>query len=67
MLDILRDRRSIRKYKDVKIDEQIIDQLKEAALRSPSSRGINPWRLLFITDKDMLEVLSRANKAAPAS
>ncbi|MDD3552264.1 MAG: nitroreductase family protein, partial [Methanothrix soehngenii] len=56
MLDILRDRRSIRKYKDVKIDEQIIDQLKEAALRSPSSRGINPWRLLFITDKDMLEV-----------
>ncbi|GAB6264756.1 MAG: nitroreductase family protein [Methanothrix sp.] len=63
MLDILRDRRSIRKYKDVKIDEQIIDQLKEAALRSPSSRGVNPWRLLFITDKDMLEVLSRAKQS----
>ncbi len=63
MLDILRDRRSIRKYKDVKIDEQIIDQLKEAALRSPSSRGINPWRLLFITDKDMLEMLSRAKQS----
>ena len=63
MLDILRDRRSIRRYKDEKIDEQIIEQLKEAALRSPSSRGINPWRFLFITDKEKLEVLSRAKKS----
>lgn len=63
MLDILRGRRSIRKYKDVKIDEQIIDQLKEAALRSPSSRGINPWRFVFVTDKGKLEELSRAKKS----
>jgi len=63
MLDILRSRRSIRKYKDEKIDEQIIEQLKEAALRSPSSRGINPWRFLFITDKEKLEVLSRAKES----
>lgn len=62
MLDILRGRRSIRKYKDVKIDNQIIDQLKEAALRSPSSRGINPWRFVFVTDVDMLEELSSAKK-----
>jgi nitroreductase len=63
MLDILRDRRSIRKYKEEIIDEQIIEQLKEAALRSPSSRGINPWRFLFITDREKLEVLSRAKKS----
>ena len=32
----------------------------EAALRSPSSRGINPWRFLFVTDRALQEELSRA-------
>jgi len=35
MLDILRKRRSIRRYKDKEIEPAIIEQLKEAALRSP--------------------------------
>jgi nitroreductase len=60
MLDILRKRRSIRRYKDREIEPEIIEQLKEAALRSPSSRGINPWRFLFVTDEAKLEELSKA-------
>ncbi len=63
MLDILRKRRSIRRYKDREIESEIIEMLNEAALRSPSSRGINPWRFLFITDKAMLEALSRAKES----
>jgi nitroreductase len=63
MLDILRNRRSIRKYKDRKIEAEKIELLKEAALRSPSSRGINPWRFLFVTDRSLLEELSRAKES----
>jgi len=63
MLDILRERRSIRKYKDREIETEKIEQLMEAALRSPSSRGINPWRFLFVTDKSKLEELSRAKES----
>lgn len=63
MLDILRDRRSIRKYSDRKIEEEKIEILMEAALRSPSSRGINPWRFIFITDREMLRKLSLAKKS----
>jgi nitroreductase len=63
MLDILRERRSIRRYKGRKIETEKIEQLMEAALRSPSSRGINPWRFVFVTDKATLEVLSRANES----
>lgn len=62
MLDILRRRRSIRKYKDKKIEPDLVDQLKEAALRSPSSRGIGSWRFLFITDKAKLDELSRSKE-----
>jgi len=63
MLDILRNRRSIRSYKDQEIEPELIEQLKEAAVRSPSSRGINPWRFLFITDKTKLKELSRAKES----
>ena len=53
MLNILRLWRSIRKYREKKIEREIVDQLKEAALRSPTSRGINSWRFLFVDDKAM--------------
>ncbi|MCX6673599.1 MAG: nitroreductase family protein [Methanothrix sp.] len=63
MLDILRSRRSIRRYEDREIESEKIELIKEAALRAPSSRGINPWRFLFITDKATLEELSRAKES----
>lgn len=62
LLDLLRKRRSIRRYKDRPVEKEIIDILKEVALRSPSSRGINPWRFFFITDKARLEELSRSKE-----
>ncbi len=63
MLDILRNRRSIRKFKDKEIEPESIEQLKEAALRSPTSRGNNSWRFVFVTDRAKLEELSRAKES----
>jgi nitroreductase len=63
MLEILRKRRSIRRYRDRKIEDGKIELLKEAALRAPSSRGINPWRFIFVTDKSTLEKLSKAKES----
>ncbi|HWQ20437.1 MAG TPA: nitroreductase family protein [Methanotrichaceae archaeon] len=63
MLELLQKRRSIRAYEDRDIESDIIKKLKEAALRSPSSRGINPWRFIFITDRSKLEELSRAKQS----
>jgi nitroreductase len=63
MLDILRKRRSIRKYEDKEIDPKTIELLKEAAVRAPTSRGIKPWRFVFVTDKALLEKLSKAKKS----
>jgi nitroreductase len=62
MIEILRNRRSIRRYKDIEIEADITDQLKEAVLRSPSSRGINPWRFFFIRDRRKLAELSEAKE-----
>lgn len=60
MLDILRKRRSIRHYISDPIPPEILDKLREAVLRSPSSRGLDPWEFIFVTDTGLLQALSTA-------
>ena len=58
--DLITKRRSIRKFKTDKVETEKIELLKEAALRAPSSRGSNPWEFIFVTDRDLLDRLSKA-------
>jgi len=60
MLDILRSRRSIRNYTDRPIPLEVVEQLKEAVLRAPSSRDLCPWEFIFVTDKTLLGQLAKA-------
>ena len=62
MIDILRTRRSIRKYEKKAIDKPSLEIMKEALLRCPSSRGINPWTFIFVDDPDMLKQLSQVKE-----
>jgi nitroreductase len=62
MIELLRKRRSIRVYEERKIEPEKIEILKEALLRSPSSRGINPWEFLFVDDAETLGKLSAAKE-----
>jgi nitroreductase len=66
MLEVLRQRRSIRKFKKDRIDQTIIDELKEAVLRSPSSRGNRPWKFFFVQDAEAIARLSRCKESGSA-
>lgn len=57
-LSLIRNRRSVRSYTDKVIEPEKIERLIEAALRSPSSRSLNPWEFILVRDPDMLEKLS---------
>ncbi|SDU37692.1 nitroreductase family protein [Desulfobacula phenolica] len=59
-LNLIKGRRSIRKFKDRPVEKEKINTLIEAALRSPSSRSINPLEFIVIDDKIILEQLSKA-------
>ena len=59
-MDLIRQRRSIRKFTDQEIEAEKIELLKEAALRPPSSMGHNPWEFVFVTDKQLLAKLAEA-------
>jgi nitroreductase len=58
VIDLLRSRRSIRKYEKRAIEERHLDILKEALLRCPSSRGIKPWTFIIVDDPELLRRLS---------
>lgn len=58
--DLIKNRRSIRKYKSKPVEQEKIDLLIEAALRAPSSRSINPWEFVVVTDRKILVDLAHA-------
>jgi len=57
-LKLIRNRRSIRTFKDKPVGEDNVKLIVEAALRSPSSRGLNPWEIIVVTDREKLAELS---------
>jgi len=63
MIDILRNRRSVRKFKKLPIENNKLKTLEEAMLRSPSSRNLKPWKFIFVTDKKLLRKLAEAKPA----
>src|SRR6185369_3089445 len=62
MIELLRKRRSIRKFTAEKIAPEAIETIVEAALRAPSSRGINPWEFVLVDDPEILDKLSRSKQ-----
>jgi len=59
-IDLIRQRRSIRKFTGQAIEADKLAVLKEAVLRPPSSMGHNPWEFIFVTDAQLLARLSKA-------
>lgn len=59
-IDLIRTRRSIRQFQNQPIAPEIIDLLVETALRSPSSRSLNPWSFVVVTDPETITALSKA-------
>lgn len=59
-IDLLRKRRSIRRFQEKPVSREDVDLLLEAALRSPSSKGICPWEFIVVQDKQRLEQLAAA-------
>lgn len=65
-LSLLEKRRSIRSFQDKPVEDDKIESLIEAALRSPSSRAFYPWAFVVVTDPDLLDKLSRSKPAGAA-
>ena len=49
MLSVIANRRSIRKYKDIPIEKQVIEEILQAGILAPSSKNRQPWRFTVVT------------------
>jgi len=58
LLSLLIKRRSIRKFKNKKVEQEKIDQIVKAALLAPSSHSRYPWHFIIVADKKILSQLS---------
>ncbi len=59
-IHLLQKRRSIRQFLPHAIEQEKIDSLLEAVLRSPSSRSLNPWEFIVVDDKETIAALAKA-------
>ena len=64
--DLLRRRRSIRKYTGAALEKQKVDLLIEALLRSPTSRNGRSWEFVLVDDRSVLERLSKCKPQGAA-
>lgn len=59
--DVLLNRRSIRKFTDKEISDDIINELMIAAMSAPSACNRQPWEFYIVRDEEVREKLRKSS------
>jgi len=65
-MDIINNRRSIRKFIDKPVEPEKIERILKAAMQAPSSENKQPWEFIVIDDRKMLDEFSSFSDYAKA-
>lgn len=60
LLDALKGRRSVRRYLDREVPDEVIEKIVEAARWAPSPHGTQPWRFAVVTKPETKKRLADA-------
>lgn len=66
LMDLFLQRRSVRKFTDKSISDDVIEKITAAGLLAPSSRNLRSAELIVVTDKGMLKKLSKIKASGSA-
>lgn len=61
MLDLIKKRRSIRKYTDEPVTDEQIRQLLEAAMAAPSGSNIQSWEFVVVRNPDLKRQIAQTH------
>lgn len=64
--DLIKNRRSMRKFTDQELTQEEVVALLKAALMSPSSKRSNCWQFIAVDDKETLEKLAHCKESGAA-
>ena len=56
--ELIRNRRSMRKFTEEELTQEEVVSLLKAGLMAPSSKGSTPWQIIVVDDKETLTKLS---------
>jgi nitroreductase len=59
LIDVVLDRRSIRRYEPKEIPREVLDNILEAGRQAPSAANKQPWHFIVLTDSEIKKELSR--------
>ena len=60
--ELIKNRRSIRKFTSEDLKQEEVVNLLKAALISPSSKRTNPWQFIVVDDKETLDKLAHCKE-----
>ena len=63
-MDAIHTRRSVRRYEDRQVPEELRRKLLAAAMSAPSARNGQPWQFVVIDDRGTLAEIARLNPNA---
>ena len=64
--DLIKNRRSMRKFTGEELTQDEVVALMKAALLSPSSKRTNCWQFVLVDDKELLKDLAHCKEAGSA-
>ena len=64
LLEIMQNRRSVRKYTGESIADEKMEEILQAGLLSASSRAFRPWEFIVVRDKEMLDKMASCRDGA---
>lgn len=63
-MSIIFKRHSVRKFKDKRVPDELIENLLKAGMQAPSSCNSQPWEFIVVSDKEDMEAISKMHRFA---
>ena len=64
MVELLMERRSIRRYTGERVPEESLKQILQAGLLTPSGHNAKPWEFVVVRDRETLNKLSQCREGS---
>ena len=62
--EVVLSRRSVRRYKDEKVSEELMEKLLRAGMCAPSAHNEQPWHFIVISDRGILDEIPKIHPYA---
>lgn len=60
-MNLILNRKSIRKYKDTVVSDEIVEELLRAGMQAPSAGNEQPWEFIVLRNKEIMKEITKVH------